>query len=136
MAVLINTSHLLQLIIILTSHDSNKATNSLAGQPKESGMEGLAHIFMDALAPSSGVELSQWPEEDALKYTLEWCVVLFLYLASIEYSRFIIMTLCWVQCHIINQSLVSSLSLSLSLSLSQKCAHLQLQPVKLVLRTY
>ncbi len=70
-AVLINTSHLLQLVTVLTSHDSNKAITSPAGQSKVSEIESLAHIFMDAVAPSSGVEFSEWPEEDSHKYTLE-----------------------------------------------------------------
>ncbi len=77
-AVITNTSHLLQLVLVVTSPDSNKTTSSspsnattASGPTKWSGIEGLAHMFMDAVAPTSGVELVQWPEEDSLKYTLE-----------------------------------------------------------------
>ncbi|XP_064396441.1 integrator complex subunit 5-like [Halichondria panicea] len=78
-AVITNTSHLLQLLLVLTPHDSNQTTSSslsnattALGPTQWSGIEGLAHIFMDAVAPTSGVELVQWPEEDSLKYTLEY----------------------------------------------------------------
>lgn len=77
MAVTTNTSHLLQLLLVLVSPDPSRTSSKVSSTATPlstspmTGVKGLAHIFMDAVAPQSGVGLTQWPEEDSLKYTLE-----------------------------------------------------------------
>ena len=41
-------------------------------RPQGPSLEGLATIVMDLVAPQCSMELQTWPEEDSLKYTLEW----------------------------------------------------------------
>jgi hypothetical protein len=44
---------------VISSHSTNKDT--------------LASVLLDKLAPHA-TELKQWPDEEALKYSLEWSV--------------------------------------------------------------
>ena len=54
----------MQLLQALTSPSSHSTTNN---------KDTLASVLLDKLAPHA-TDLKQWPDEESLKYSLEWSV--------------------------------------------------------------